>query len=294
MSTTYKPVHQVPSVFHKKIGEIIVTVLSDGNAELGLDVFYELDKGEAVKILREHLQTVPAHMNTNAFVVNNNGHITLIDTGLGQSMGPAAGRLLDHLAAAGYSPSDVDSVLLTHMHPDHINGLILADGTKAFPNAEVIVHEKEYEFWMNGSAEEHLPDDWKMIVNMVQTAMEPYKDTAVKFTDSVDLPGITAIEAHGHTPGHTAFLIESDGDRLLIWGDIIQSPAIQLSRPELKIAMDIDSEQALVSRLKLLDFAVQERVRVAGMHLDFPAFGYVKKEGNRYVYVQEQWRANDI
>ncbi|MFF2479891.1 MBL fold metallo-hydrolase [Paenibacillus sp. NPDC058071] len=294
MSTTYKPALQVPSVFHKKIGEIIVTVLSDGNTELGLDTFYELEKDELVNILREHLQKVPVHMNTNAFIVNNNGHITLIDTGFGQSFGPAGGRLLDNLVAAGYSASDVDSVLLTHMHPDHINGLILADGTKAFPNAQVIVHEKEYEFWMNDSAEEQLSDEWKMIVKMVQSAMEPYKDTVKKFSDTVGLAGITAIEAHGHTPGHTAYLIESEGDRLLIWGDIIQVPAIQLTKPELKFVMDVDSEQAVISRLKLLNFAVQEGIRVAGMHLDFPAFGYVKKEGNRYILVQEQWRANDI
>ncbi|MFC3746949.1 MBL fold metallo-hydrolase [Paenibacillus sp. GCM10012306] len=290
--------NQVPSAFHKKIGGIIVTVLSDGNLEFPLDAFFELDKEEAIQMLRDNLQAVPPHMNTNGFVVNNDGHITLIDTGFGSSYGPSGGHLLNNLNAVGYSANDVDVVLLTHMHPDHVNGLSLADGTKAFPNAKVIVHEQEYEFWTNENAEESFKESFQeqaqMIVQMVQSAIAPYKDDIVTFSDSVDIPGITAIEAHGHTPGHTAYLIESEGERLLIWGDIIQNVTIQFSRPQLKIAMDIDSEQAFRSRIKLLDLASEKQIRVTGMHLDFPAFGYVKKEDNHYVYVPEQWRPNDI
>ncbi|MFE4713253.1 MBL fold metallo-hydrolase [Paenibacillus sp. NPDC056722] len=295
MSTNYKPQAQVPSVFHKKIGGIIVTVLSDGNLELPLDAFFELEKDEPIQILREHLQAVPPYMNTNGFIVNNNGNITLVDTGFGSSFGPGAGHLIDNLIAAGYSTKDVDTVLLTHMHPDHVNGLLLADGTRAFPNAKVIVHEKEYGFWMKDNVEDHFQDDLgKMSVQMARSALAPYKGDIVTFSDSVGIPGISPIEAHGHTPGHTAYLIESEGDRLLIWGDIIQNATIQMSQPELKFAMDIDADQASRTRIKLLDFASEERIRVTGMHMDFPAFGYVKKEGSRYTYVPEQWRANDL
>jgi glyoxylase-like metal-dependent hydrolase (beta-lactamase superfamily II) len=294
MATKYQPHTQVPSAFHKKIGTIVVTVVSDGTMEFDLNPFFELGTDKALQLLQENLQATPPHLNTNGFIVNNHGHVTLIDTGLGSNFGPSVGHLVSNLRAAGYSTDEVDTVLLTHMHPDHVNGLILADGSKAFPHAEVVVHEREYDFWMDDEILAHAPEQGKGMFHMVRAALAPYEGKIVTFSSQVPLPSITAIEAPGHTPGHTAFLIESEGEKLLIWGDIVHNATIQLLRPEEKLAMDVDSDLAVSSRKRLLDFASSEGVLVTGMHLDFPAFGYVKKVHDHYVYVPKQWRNSEI
>ncbi|MGO4269344.1 MBL fold metallo-hydrolase [Paenibacillus sp. TAF58] len=291
MATKFHPTVQAPDYYHKKIGSIVVTVISDGGMEFNLDAFYELGSDKALEILKDNLQTVPPLLNTNVYVVNNNGHITLIDTGFGSNFGPAVGHLINNLTAAGYSPNEVDTVLLTHIHPDHSCGLILADGTKAFPNAEVVVHKKEFDFLINDENKSKLSEAEQPMFDMVKSAMTPYFVVVRTFNSGSPVEGITAIELPGHTIGHTGYLVESDGEQLLIWGDIAHNPTIQLLRPDEKLAMDMDSSEAAASRRRILDRVAEEKIRVGGMHLEFPGIGYVRKIGTHYVYVQEPWKS---
>jgi glyoxylase-like metal-dependent hydrolase (beta-lactamase superfamily II) len=181
-------------------------------------------------------------------------------------------------------------VLMTHLHPDHEAGLLDAGGKAVFPNAELAVHEDELAFWRDDSAMARASDEGKGDFALARTALAAYRDRirTVK-TDEV-LPGVRAFPTPGHTPGHTAWLAESNGDALLIWGDVIHFPGIQFAIPEASVAFDIDSQAAAVARRKVLDFAAGERLRVAGIHLDFPTFGYVVPSGTSYRFIQDVWR----
>ncbi|MEH7143123.1 MBL fold metallo-hydrolase [Priestia megaterium] len=284
---------QVPSIYHKKIGEVTVTVISDGGLQLPFWPYYELEEEKGTEILNSNFQDSPPYLNTNCFVVNINGRLILIDTGVGSILAPMVGHLKQNLTAAGISPEDIDTVLLTHIHPDHTNGMINADGTKAFPNAEVVVNYTEYNFWMDETNMSQNADEIeKGNFMLAKAALTPYESSIRTFSNDESEPvhGIKAIEAPGHTPGHTAYLIESNGDKLLIWGDIIHNATLQLLRPDEKVAMDYNPVQAVTTRKRILDLAANERLLVSGMHLDFPGFRHIKKEGNHYVQVLERWK----
>jgi len=288
-----QPTMQVPSVYHRKIGNITVTAISDGGMQLPFWPYYELEEEKGAEILTGKFQPSPPHLNTNCFVVNVSGNLTLIDTGMGTNFGPAVGHLMPNLKAAGISAEDIKTVLLTHIHPDHTNGLILADGTKAFPNAEVVVHETEYHYWMDeNNMSKDANENEQANFKLAKVALTPYANSIRTFSkgDLEPVHGIKAIEAPGHTSGHTAYLIESNEDKLLIWGDILHNATIQLLRPEEKLAMDNNPEQAATTRKRILELAVSETLLVSGMHLDFPGFSYIKKEGDHYVQVQERWK----
>ncbi|WP_028562659.1 MBL fold metallo-hydrolase [Paenibacillus pinihumi] len=289
MSINNHPVVQVPAVYHRRIGDITVTVISDGHSELPFWPYYELSEDIGKEMLQADFETSPIVLNTNCFIVNIQGRITLIDAGLGMGIGTA----LSNIKAAGIDVQDIATVLLTHIHPDHTNGLIHTDGTRVFPNAEVVVQETEFSYWMDSSNISN-PSDRQEAANfqMAQAAFAPYESRIRTFTSSEKepVPGIQAIAAPGHTPGHTVYLIESKGEKLLIWGDVIHNTSIQLQRPEEKVIMDVCPEVAVETRIRILDFAAGEQLLVTGMHLHFPGFSYIRKDKDRYVLLPEKWK----
>ena len=208
----------------------------------------------------------------------------LSDAGTGHSYGPTLGKLPQNLRAIGVAPESIDIILLTHLHPDHSLGLVDEAGEVVFPNAQLIVHEVEAAFWLDRTPQ---PDDSERITRNTKAqraATAPYRDRIHRIKDGEVLPGITARLAPGHTPGHTNWLIQSGGERLLLWGDIIHLAAVQLARPDSRLVFDVDAQMARSTRERVLGWAADERVTVAGAHLPFPGFGKVVRSGNGFSY----------
>jgi glyoxylase-like metal-dependent hydrolase (beta-lactamase superfamily II) len=283
------PTNQVPGLYHKRVGDVVLTAAHDGYFDAPPEFFTAIDAADVEELLLRAHRPKLARLPINSFVVNDQGRLTLIDTGCGASMGPTLGKLAESLKAAGIAPEDIATVLVTHIHPDHTNGLVNADGAAMFPNAEVVVHEAEFRFWLDEENRSRAPEQMKDFFDSAVRAFGPYRDRIRQFTQGEVLPGIEAVPLYGHTPGHTGFLIHSSGDQLLVWGDVVHSLAVQLPRPEASFASDVDQTIAADTRKKILDRASADRLQVTGMHLDFPGFGYVDKTVTGYSFVPETW-----
>ena len=229
--------------------------------------------------------------SVNTFAVWSAGRVAVIDAGSGTYMGPTAGWQLRNLRAAGIDPAAIDTVLLTHMHPDHSAGLADREtGERFYPNAELVVHENEPKHWQDDAVMAQATEREKLLYfQCAREQMKPYRDCMRLITGGEVFPGVFAIPAAGHTPGHTMYLIQSAGDSLLIWGDITHVPEIQIPRPEVTIAFDTDPAAAIAARRRVLDMVAMEKMLVGGMHLHFPAFSRVARAGGGYVLVPEAW-----
>ena len=284
------PVKQIPGVFHKRVGDITVTAVSDGFLDGNLDVLRNIDKEEARKILADHFR--PARRTAvNCFLIHTAGRLALIETGCGTLMANTGGRLLANLAAAGIDPASIESVLLTHMHPDHSAGLTdMATGKRNFPNAELVMHENEPRHWFDDAAMAKGDDrEKKMFFQAGRDQTEPYRDRWRLFQKGEVLPGVTAMPFHGHTPGHSGYMVSSGGESLLIWGDIVHVPELQTVRPEVCMAFDTDKAQAEATRRRVFDMVASDRLMITGMHLHFPGFTHLVRDGAGYRLMPVAW-----
>jgi glyoxylase-like metal-dependent hydrolase (beta-lactamase superfamily II) len=286
-----RPDRQIPGVYHRRLGDMHIVALSDGLLFRDHTMMRGVSAEEGQRHLAAAFRTRFV-LAVNAFLVFSGGRMALIETGSGDYLGPAAGHLLANLKAAGVEPADIGTILLTHMHPDHSAGLTdLKTGRANFPDAELVVHENEPKHWFDDAAMARGTEREKAL--MFQQAREqtvPYRNRMRTFAKGEVFPGVTAIPCHGHTPGHTAFLLESGGERLLIWGDVVHFPEVQVPRPEVSMVVDVDPAAAAVSRVKMFDMAAQERCLVTGMHMHFPGFGHIAKDTHGYRFVPEPWR----
>jgi glyoxylase-like metal-dependent hydrolase (beta-lactamase superfamily II) len=289
MQTT--PVRQIPAFYHRRIGDIVITALSDGTLERSLELLRSVTVDDAKALLAENFRP-GVLISVNAFVVRTAGRTMLIETGSGRYLGASAGHLLDNMAAAGIDAADIDTVLVTHMHPDHSAGLTnMETGRPNFPKAEFVVHENEPRHWLDDAAMARGTERQKLLFfQQAREQMAPYRDRMRTFQQGEVAPGVTAIPCHGHTPGHSAFMIESGGQRLLIWGDMVHIPEVQIPRPEVTIDFDSDPQAAAASRRRIFDMVASERLLVTGMHLHFPGFGYLARRGEGYQFVPEAWQ----
>ena len=190
------------------------------------------------------------------------------------------------------SPATVDIVILTHMHPDHVAGLLTTDKKVAFPNATVHVHEADYQFWASIETAAKAPDDFKPFFEIARNAIRPYADAGkvLMFKDGNEVvPGFSAILAPGHTVGHTMLRLSSRGSDLLVWGDIVHNAALQFPEPDRAISFDTDQAMAISSRQRVFDMAATDRLMIAGAHLPFPGLGHVAKASTGYTYVPTPW-----
>lgn len=285
------PDRQVPGVYRRRIGDIVVTALSDGYFIPDREMTRNLPTEERNRALSAAFRD-SLIFSVNAFVIHAGGRIALLETGSGNYLGPTLGHLIANLRLAGLDPGDIDTVLLTHMHPDHSAGLTDAGtGARHFDNAELVVHENEPRHWFDDVAMARASDLYKHLhFQMTREQVTPYLDRTRTFSKGEVFPGVTAIPCHGHTPGHSAFLIESDGERLLIWGDTIHIPEVQFARPEITMTPDNDPDAAVASRRRILEMAAREGFLVTGMHMHFPGFGHVEKDGGAYRFWPESWR----
>jgi glyoxylase-like metal-dependent hydrolase (beta-lactamase superfamily II) len=288
MTGVNRPLGQPSSVSHLAVGDIIVSVVNDGIFEVSLDVIVGADRQACEDALRGTFRRAPPWLIVNTFTIRSQDSLALVDTGY-RGFAPLVGKLLQNLASVGIEPGDVDLILMTHMHPDHEAGLTDDAGRPVFPRAQLLVHENELAFWRDDGMLARASAEGKRDFERARKALAAYAGRVTPVRDGAVMPGVRAFPTPGHTPGHTAWLIESAGDSLLIWGDVIHFPGIQFALPHASVAFDIDASAAAATRKRLLDIVATEKLRVGGIHLDYPSFGHVAAAGNGYAFVPEVW-----
>jgi glyoxylase-like metal-dependent hydrolase (beta-lactamase superfamily II) len=227
---------------------------------------------------------VPPRIDVNAFLIEAGGKRILVDTGCGSKLGPTVNKLRQNLAASAIPEASIDTVLCTHIHPDHTNGLIDELGAPVFINAEIVVHEAEMEFWLSKAQMEKAPAALQPQFVWAMEAFAPYQERIRTFRQGHIVSGIEAVPLYGHTPGHSGFLIHSGKEQLLIWGDCVHSISIQAAHPEVSFAADVDADAARLARQRLFDRVSTDQLLVTGMHLEFPGFGYLARAGQSFRY----------
>ena len=279
---------QAPGYYRLKVGRLMVTVLTDGTASVPYD---KLLQGRPAKdIVQTFAATGEAASrptSINAFLVDTGDRRILIDAGAGILFGPCCGRLPETLAAAGYRPEQIDAVLLTHVHGDHSGGL-LRGAERTFPNAELYLAKAELDYWMSDAERARAKPSHQKMFAEGRAALAPYvaAGRVRTFTGrTTPFPGITAIPAPGHTPGHSFYELESEGRRLLIIGDTVHAAEVQLSDPSVSIDYDVDPAAAADRRKATLAQLARTRALVAGDHLSFPGLGHVVKSGPGFAFV---------
>jgi glyoxylase-like metal-dependent hydrolase (beta-lactamase superfamily II) len=210
----------------------------------------------------------------------------LIDTGGGTQSGMTAGTLASNLRAAGYRPEQVDEIYITHMHRDHVGGLVNADG-RTFPNAILRIDKRDTDFWLSEDVMNRAPADVRDFFKFAMASVNPYRQAGKlkTFEGPTQLvPAVRAISAYGHTPGHTAYVVESKGEQLVLWGDLMHVAAVQFPHPEVTIQFDTDSKAAAAERKKAYADAARNGYLVGAAHLPFPGLGHLRQEGKGYVF----------
>lgn len=282
-----------PTYYRFQLGGFEVTTLLDGAIQLEgpHPIFGQDQSPEAVQQLAE-ANFLPATQMEIVFtpvVVNTGSELVLFDSGNPTERRPGAGNLVATLQAAGIDPGQIDVVVITHMHPDHIGGL-MADGAPTYPNARYVTGETEYDFW---SKDEHLSGATEAAAKLVQANVVPLADRIAFIKDEGEVvPGIRGLDAFGHTPGHMVYHIESDGRRLLLWADTANHYVMSVQRPDWQVAFDVDKEAAAATRKRVFDLATADRIPVTGYHMPFPAVGYIDRTGGEYRWVQASYQLN--
>jgi len=282
------PTSQPTGVYHFRLGDLVISTINDGYLEVTLDVMVNIPRAEAEALQAASFRRMPPRITFNAFLVNDGKSLTLIDTGCGTVGGPAAGALGRHLAALGVAPEAIKTILITHMHIDHISGLVDGAGKPVFPAAEVVAHEDEAKFWL-GEPPPGAPEGLVEAFAIAKRGVGPYRERLRTVKGGEVAPGITLHPAPGHTPGHSGYRVDSGRESLLIWGDIVHMPGVQFANPTAGMAFDADAAQAEATRRRIFAMAASERLRIAGMHLDFPACGHVARSGSGYAFIPEVW-----
>jgi glyoxylase-like metal-dependent hydrolase (beta-lactamase superfamily II) len=274
---------QAPGWYRMTLGGFEITALNDGTVDLPVDQLLTNITPERVGAMldRAHLHT-PLETSVNGYLVNTGRKLVLIDAGAAGLFGPTLGRLVDNLKASGYRPDQVDEVYLTHMHPDHVGGLV-ADGQRVFPNAVVRADRREGGFWLSKASMDAAPKEAQGFFQGAMASLQPYVAAGrlQPFDGETELmPGIRALPAYGHTPGHTVYVVESQGQRMVMWGDVMHVAAVQFPLPMVTIQFDTDSARAAPVRAKAFSDAAGRGDYVAVAHVPFPGIGRLRSDGS--------------
>jgi glyoxylase-like metal-dependent hydrolase (beta-lactamase superfamily II) len=276
-----------PADFYEfQFGDFLVTALLDG-FKPRKPAAIATDPNEVKKHLERHRIDEAVMASYNVFLINTGSKLLLVDAGTGDMLGENGGYLVDSLRAAGHQPEQIDAVLITHFHPDHINGLV-SDGELVFPNADVFCDERESEYWLDEDQEAKAPEAARERFNQIQSILAPVVESErlKPFPSSSDLfPGVSASTAPGHSPGHTAYLVESGGQTLLFWGDTVHIEQAQFANPELTVKFDWDQGAAAKRRLYFLILADRHGWVIASPHISFPGLGKVIEEETGYRWI---------
>jgi glyoxylase-like metal-dependent hydrolase (beta-lactamase superfamily II) len=289
---------QAPGFYRYKVGDYECTSINDGARSFPMPDKWVTNVAKDEALAAAEAAYMPKGMVTVPFnpqLINTGSKLILVDTGNGiATLEPtkgAVGRTLQNLAAAGVDPKSIDIVLISHLHPDHTNGIRALDGSMAFPNAELMVPAKEWEFWMSdenaAKAESEITKNYFANVKKIYAGIES-KVTKYDWGKEV-APGITAVATPGHTPGHTSFAVASGNSKILIQSDVTNIPEFFLRNPDWHVAYDYDPALAQETRHKFYDMAVAEKATVVGFHFTFPSVGHVEKDGNGYRLIPAAW-----
>ena len=264
-----------------RIGDVEVQGLSDGVLKTSVDLVIGMDRAQAAQLVGSADGSV--YIPVNNFLIRRGGKVILIDAGAGNTMQPTLGKLPANLSANGVAPATITHIVMTHLHPDHANGLVDDSGNPHYPNAEIVVHETEAEFWLQPDVAN---DEDRVKGNRARTKknLKPYVDRIRRVRDGEEFSGFIPVLAPGHTPGHTCWLLASGASGFMAFGDVVHLSAIQISHPDAAVTYDLDKDLAIKSRKRILDMAATERFAIAGAHVDAPGFGYVVREGTSYAF----------
>ena len=277
-----------PGYYRMMLGDFEITALSDGTVDLPVDkLLTNTQPGKVTTALNQSFLKAPVETSVNAYLINTGNQLVLVDAGAAGLFGPTLGKLIGNLKAAGYQPEQVDAVIITHMHPDHVGGL-MAGEQRAFPNATVHADQHDADFWLSQAQMEKAPADAKGFFQGAMASLNPYSSAGKfkPFNGNTELvPGIKAQASPGHTPGHSTYLVESKGQKLVLWGDLMHVAAVQFANPAVTIAFDTDSKAAAAQRQKAYADAAKNGYWVAASHLSFPGIGHLRREGKGYRFV---------
>ncbi|NKL39108.1 MBL fold metallo-hydrolase [Rhizobium leguminosarum bv. viciae] len=279
-----------------RVGEIGATVLSDGVIG-GPPRVYASDAPEAEldEVLRRaFLPTDHMTLNLNTLLIETGGRRILIEAGAGATMGPNGGRIFENLAAIGLKPDDIDAIVISHTHPDHVGNLRTADGGKAFPRATAFLPKADWDFFVRTDPDLSympVPEEFRLrFAAAIKSSLEPVaKDVELYEAGAEIVPGLTTIVASGHTPGMATFLVHSGNDQLLLTADLAYHPVVNVNNPW-RPGPDRDKDTALASRRRIFDRAAADRIPVLGFHFPFPGLGRILKTDGGYAWVPASWQ----
>jgi glyoxylase-like metal-dependent hydrolase (beta-lactamase superfamily II) len=279
---------QAPGYYRVMLGDFEVTALSDGTVALPVvELLTATVPSKTRQALAREYLSAPVETSVTCYLINTGTRLVLIDTGAAKLFGPTLGNLLDNLRASGYQPEQVDEVYITHMHADHVGGLMNGDQL-AFPNAIVRADRHDADHWLSQANLDQAPAEMKGFFQGAQASLNPYV-AAGRFKpfdgDAELVPGIKAVASYGHTPGHSIYKFESQGQTLVLWGDLMHVAAVQFADPSVTIRFDTDSKSAAAQRKRAYAEAAKQGHLVGSAHVSFPGLGRLRVEGRGYAWV---------
>jgi glyoxylase-like metal-dependent hydrolase (beta-lactamase superfamily II) len=279
---------QAPGYYRMMLGDVEIVAICDGTVSINMGkLLTNTTPARVDELLKRSFLADPMEVSVNAYLVNTGTKLVLIDAGAGNLFGPTMGNVAANLKAAGYHPEQVDEIYITHMHGDHIGGL-MAGERLAFPNAVVRADKRESDYWLNSAGNDGAPESVKNGMKSAKAMIDPYIAAGKfkTFDGSGELaPGIKAVSTYGHTKGHTIYVVESKGQKLAIVGDLMHVAAVQFADPSVTIQFDTDPATAAVERKKVYAEGAEQGFWLAAAHLSFPGIGRIRADSPGYVYV---------
>ena len=281
---------QAPGFYRMMLGDFEVTAISDGTVKLPMkDLLTNTTPAKVDAALKRAAIAYPVETSVNAYLINTGSKLVLIDTGAAGLFGPTLGNLLTNLKASGYQPEQIDEIYITHMHADHVGGL-MAGGAIAFPNATLRIDKADTDFWLSEAKMNAAPADSKGFFQGAMASVNPYAAAGKlkTFEGGVELvPGIRSQATHGHTAGHSVYIVESKGEKLVLWGDLMHVAAVQFDNPAVTIKFDSDTKDAAKERKKAYADAAKGGYIVGVSHISFPGLGRVRANagGKGYTWI---------
>jgi glyoxylase-like metal-dependent hydrolase (beta-lactamase superfamily II) len=280
---------QTPGVYRRRIGDALVTTINDGFLDIPFEILRGVPRDEMQALMHSAFRDGPPRLTVNAFVIETDRNTILVDSGGGSTTVYSMGLLPENLRAAGFSPEDFDTVLVTHIHPDHTSGLLDAEGNAAFPRAEIVVHEDELKFWSDKSLRDGRSAAATPYLDSADRVLDAYRGRFRPSQGGVVAAGVMQLPLPGHTPGHAGYRLDSAGETLVMWGDTVHVPEIQIPRPEVTSEFDVSEPLAAENRFKIFDYVAKEGLLVTGGHLHLPGFAHVVPNGRGFQLMPEAW-----
>jgi glyoxylase-like metal-dependent hydrolase (beta-lactamase superfamily II) len=279
---------QAPGYYRMMLGDFEIVALSDGVTSIEMGKLLTNTTPQRVEqLLKRSFLADPMDVSVNAYLVNTGTKLVMIDAGCGALFGPTMGKLVDNLKAAGYQPEQIDEIYITHMHVDHVGGLMSGDKI-AFPNAIVRADQRDADYWLSPANLDAAPADMKDFFKGAKASLDPYIAAGKfkPFDGATELvPGVRSVPTYGHTKGHTIYVVESKGETLNVLGDLMHVAAVQFPDPSVTVQFDTDPKMAAVQRKKVYADTAKRRFWLAAAHLAFPGIGHIRADSQGYVFV---------